>query len=298
MKRFIVITLLLVFCTFLFCQMKKDENIKVMTFNIRYGVAKDGPNSWENRQSILIDCLKKHQPDILGLQESLDFQIDSIQTAFPHWKKFGVGRYFNKELPDRPHASLGGESCKIFYDSTKFEIINDGTYWHSGTPNIPASQTWGNSLPRITTWGKIKSRKSGKILIVMNTHFHGGEPYVPNTTALMMQKWREIAGPIPTILMGDFNLGPASETHELFCGKTGNADERGNFIDCWQKLGKSEENAGTGHGYSGMKSQKRIDWILVTPNFDVENMEIIYDNENGRYPSDHYPVRADLRYFW
>ncbi len=296
MKRFFMIALLSMLCSIQFCKTQSESNIKVMTFNIRYGVAKDGPNSWEFRQPLLIDCLKKYQPDIFGLQEAMDFQVDSIQAAFPQWKHIGVGRYYNVEVPDRPQESMGGESCQIFYNSTKFKIIDSGTFWHSDTPDVPASRTWGNYLPRITTWGKFKSNTNNKTFVVMNTHFHSGEPYVSNTTALMMRKWREIAGQTPTILMGDFNMGPNSETHELFCGKTGNADDRGNFVDCWQKLGNSEENAGTGHSFTGKKSQKRIDWILVTPDFNVNDIEIIYDNENGRYPSDHFPVQAELKY--
>ena len=298
MKRVFVISLFLMLSTILFCKMKSNENIRIMTFNIRYGTAQDGPDSWEHRQSILIDCLKKYNPDIVSLQEAVDFQVDSIKSAFPHWKSIGVGRYYNVFVPDRPQESMSGESCKILYDSTKFEIVNDGTYWHSDTPNVPGSKTWGNYLPRITTWGIFKLRNKNKRFVVMNTHFHGGEPYVPNTTALMMRKWREIAGTIPTILTGDFNLAPTSETHDLFCGKSGEPDDRGNFIDCWQKCGKSEENAGTGHSFTGTKSQNRIDWILATPDFDVNNIDIIYDNENGRYPSDHYPVYADLQYLW
>ena len=93
MNRFSGITFLLMLSTILFCKMQSDEHIRIMTFNIRYGVAQDGPNSWEYRQSILIDCLKKHKPDILALQESMDFQVDSIKLAFPQWKSIGVGRY-------------------------------------------------------------------------------------------------------------------------------------------------------------------------------------------------------------
>ena len=114
----------------------------------------------------------------------------------------------------------------------------------------------------------------------------------------MVKKWHEIAGQFPTILLGDFSLDPSSYTHELFCENTGAEGDRGNFIDCWQRLGKSEENVGTGHSYTGSKSQYSIDWTLMTPDFDVENIEIIYDNENGMYPRDYYPVFAELKYFW
>ncbi|MBN2012031.1 hypothetical protein JW960_22070 [candidate division KSB1 bacterium] len=39
-----------------------------------------------------------------------------------------------------------------------------------------------------------------------------------------MIKKREIAGSLPSIFMGNFNLTPESDAHELFCGKTGAAD--------------------------------------------------------------------------
>jgi len=276
------------------CTKMQTSSLKIMTFNIRYGTATDGENSWEYRNNLLIDCLKKHQPDILGTQEALPFQIDTIKAAFPHWKAFGVGRYHTVNIPDRPHESMSGESCDILYDSTKFEVIEKGTYWHSDTPDIRASITWGNGLPRITTWGLFQDKRTDMQFIVMNTHFHWDEPYVSNTAKLIMQKWREIADDKPTILMGDFNLDPTSDAHELFCGKTGSPDIRGNFIDCWQALCKPEQNVGTGHSFTGSKSQNRIDWILITQEFDAKSIKIIYDNQDGQYPSDHYPVLAEL----
>ena len=294
--KWILISILLFIGSFIMsCHNENSETLKVMTFNIRYGTANDDTNSWENRKTILIDCLKKYQPDILGTQESLNFQIDFIKAAFPKWQVFGVGRYHNVFEPDRPHESMDGESCKILYDTTKFELVSKGTYWHSDTPDVAGSRSWGNDLPRITTWGLFRIKKNDQQFVIMNTHFHWDEPYVTNTSHLIMRKWREIADTKPTILMGDFNLEPTSATHQLFCGKTGSKDISGNFKDCWQLLGKSEENAGTGHGFNGSKSRERIDWILVTPQFDVKSINIIYDNDNGRYPSDHYPVLAELQ---
>jgi endonuclease/exonuclease/phosphatase family metal-dependent hydrolase len=294
MKRGFIYIFLLTLGSHIHCDMERLQTFKVMTFNIRYGTAKDSLNSWQYRRSILIDCLKQHKPDILATQESMDFQIEFIKAAFPHWKVFGVGRYHGVTEPDRPHESMRGESCKIMYDSTKFEIVKKGTYWHSDTPDVPASKTWGNGLPRITTWGILRIMNNDQQFVVMNTHFHWGEPYVSNTANLIIHKWCEIAGTRPTILLGDFNLEPTSETHDLFCGKSGIDDTQSGFIDCWQALSKVESNAGTGHGFEGSKSRGRIDWILVTPEFKVRDIEIIYDNDNGQYPSDHYPVLAEI----
>lgn len=270
-----------------------------MTFNILYNSHKvfTGDTAWERRLPILINCLKKHTPDILGTQESFEFQTAAIAKEFPLWEAFGKGRYYNVQAvePRRPYEDLGGESCRILFDKSKFVLLDQGTFWHSDYPDSAGSRTWANELPRIVTWGKFQIKNSSKMFVVMNTHFHWGEPYVENTARLIMRKWREIAGNLPTILMGDFNLDPTSETHKLFCGETGATDIRGNFIDCWQALKKAETDAGTSNDFNGTKSKSRIDWILVTPEFKVNTIDTIYDNENGVYPSDHYPVVATMR---
>lgn len=297
MKCQLSILVILILSGVFSCRKTDESATKIMTFNIRYGTAADGENAWEHRKILLIDCLKKYQPDILGVQEAHDYQVDVIKTAFPNYQAFGVGRYQNVEVPDRPQESMKGESCTILYDTTKFKLIEQGTFWHSDTPNLAASISWGNIYPRITTWGILaKHHKNAKPFLVMNTHFSGRESYVSNTASLNMRKRREIAGSMPAIFMGDFNLAPASDAHQLFCGKAGPADIRGNFIDGWEALHKSEQDAGTGHSYTGSKSQARIDWILSTPEFVVDDIDIIYDHVNGLYPSDHYPVLAELKF--
>ena len=285
---------LITFCIFCFCSQPKQE-LKIMTFNIRYGTAEDGENSWENRKSILIETLKKYQPNILGTQESLDFQIEEIHSAFPDWKVFGMGRYHGIELPERPHESMSGESCRIFYDSTKLILVKEGTFWHSNTPEVAGSMTWGNTLPRITTWGMFQIKKNKRKFVVINTHYHWDEPYVTNASNLIMHKWREIAGDLPVILMGDFNLPPTSETHQLFCKKSENNNYRKGFLDPWIELGKSEQDSGTYNDFIGDKSGDRIDWILVTPQFEMRDIQVIYDNIDKKFPSDHFPVLTILR---
>jgi len=289
------------FCAFLFlssnpaCAQKAMDNIAVMTFNVRYGTAKDSLNSWPYRKEIFINCIRDNRPDILCVQEALDFQIGSIQAAFPTMRSVGVGRYQGIAVPDRPHETMAGESCNILFDSTKFDLKDCETFWHSDTPEIPASMTWGNNMPRITTWGLFKDRASGLDFAVMNTHFHWNEPYVTNAAELNMRYWRKIAGTLPTIFTGDFNMSPDSPTHRLFCGQAGSPGLLGAFRDCWQLLGKSEVNAGTSSGFSGRKDKVRIDWILATEQFTPVEIQIIYYNEQGRYPSDHFPVRAGLK---
>ena len=58
-----------------------DLELRIMSFNIRYGSANDGDNHWKNRKEMVFDVLRDHKPDIVGLQEALDFQIAEIRKA-------------------------------------------------------------------------------------------------------------------------------------------------------------------------------------------------------------------------
>ncbi|MCU0644651.1 MAG: endonuclease/exonuclease/phosphatase family protein [bacterium] len=295
MKGQSVILSFIISAVLFFACSRSCEDIKIMTFNIRYGTADDGEDSWNFRKDFLIETLKKFPPDILGTQESLDFQIEEIKDAFPQWQAIGVGRYHGIELPDRPHESMSGESCRVLFDSTKFSLIEEGTFWHSDTPDVPGSMTWGNTLPRVTTWGILQTKNTRQKFAVMNTHYHWDEPYVSHASRLIIQKQNELAVNLPTILMGDFNLSPNSESHEFFCGKKNWDAVTGRFSDAWITAGKSEQDAGTYHGFKGDQSGDRIDWILVTPELQVKKIQIIHDNQGGRFPSDHFPVVATLR---
>lgn len=285
-------------CIVIFCVCAgsgKRDALRVMSFNIRYGTADDGANSWELRKASLLKVIETYHPDILGTQEALDFQIAAIRAAFPQYGVFGVGRYEGIELPDRPHESRGGESCRIFYDTTKLVLLDQGTFWHSDTPDIAGSMTWGNTLPRITTWGIFQSRETSQQWVVMNTHYHWDEPYVTNATKLNVQWQAAIASKLPTILMGDFNLSPASASHDFLCGKTNWDNLSSPFHDTWLAGGKSETNAGTYHGFKGDAGGDRIDWILATADFSVKDIRILHDRWQGHYPSDHFPVLAVLQ---
>ena len=43
--------------------------LKVMTFNIRYGTAKDGEDHWDKRKDFLVDVIRAEAPHVLGVQE-------------------------------------------------------------------------------------------------------------------------------------------------------------------------------------------------------------------------------------
>ena len=49
-------------------------------------------------------------------------------------------------------------------------------------------------------------------------------------------------------------------------------------------------------GFGGRTTGRRIDWILFAGTFTVLQHETITYNEEGRYPSDHFPVITVLEH--
>src|SRR4030042_4490462 len=89
-KAFLILSILVVLSS---CHISKSAvsneikadglELRVMSFNIRYGSADDGENRWEKRMEMVFDLLRSHHSDVVGLQEALRFQIDEIRKAVP-----------------------------------------------------------------------------------------------------------------------------------------------------------------------------------------------------------------------
>ncbi len=68
-------------------------NLKVISFNIRRGTAKDGKNHWKFRRKRVCELLNHYRPDVLGLQEALNFQISEISAMLPGYENVGIGNF-------------------------------------------------------------------------------------------------------------------------------------------------------------------------------------------------------------
>jgi endonuclease/exonuclease/phosphatase family metal-dependent hydrolase len=91
-------------------------------------------------------------------------------------------------------------------------------------------------------------------------------------------------------LLGDFNDFPGSKVHQTL------SKPFGPFNDSWQMMGKAEDqHSHTQHGFTGVATKGRIDWILVTSEFRILDVSVVRDHQAGRYPSDHFPLLVDLQ---
>ena len=253
---------------------QQNKELKVMTFNIRYGTADDGDNSWQFRKENVLKTINNFNPDLFGLQEALQLQIDELLKQMPGYSCLGVGRDDGK--------SAGEHSC-IFYLKDRFDVDSTGTFWFSETPNIVASKSWGNNITRICTLARLKDKPSGKTFYFFNVHLdHESQPSREKSTLLLMKRICEKT--LPVILTGDFNCGDDNPAIQTVI-KSG-------LIDTYRKLHIKQTNEGTYHSFKGDTTGDKIDFIFVSNDFDVNQSEIIRTNYEGKYPSDHFPVGA------
>ena len=294
------ITLLIVLCVA--CSMNiamgqeakptsKDDgslnNLKVMSFNIRYGRAKDGANHWNNRHALVIQAIEQSAPDLLGTQETLAFQAEYLRKHLPKYSHFGRGR---ESDPDK------GEQCAIFFRKDRFDKLKAGHFWLSPEPNKAGSRGWDAALPRMVTWVKLKDRQTENEVVWFNTHFdHRGAQARLESARLLARKVPEIAGDEYFIITGDFNASVQSKPYQALFGNSGNSTIT--IVDTFKQVVKNNnEPQGTFNGFKGTSSGARIDWIAASPKFSVERAGIDKFQVNGQYPSDHFPVTATLQF--
>ncbi|HZB26000.1 MAG TPA: endonuclease/exonuclease/phosphatase family protein [Vicinamibacterales bacterium] len=256
------------------------EPLAVMSFNIRYGTAKDGENEWTRRRTQLFDLLREQDADIVGLQEALDFQIDEIVAAVPGYATIGVGR---------DDGRARGEFAAILFRKSRFRVAEAGTFWLSDTPAVPGSKTWGNNITRICTWARLIDG-DGRGFFVYNVHLdHQSQPSRERSTQLLRERIdaRAVAQE-PVLVTGDFNVGESNPALATLIGP---------FVDTYRVVRPQEKTVGTFSGFKfGNVEGEKIDYILVQPGTEVMHADILRTARDGRYPSDHFPVVARVRF--
>lgn len=253
-------------------------SVSVMSYNMRYGTAKDGDNHWDIRKIATPAMLKDLSPDLIGTQECLDFQAEYILNECPEYEGYGIGR----------EEGFTGERTEIFWKKDKFEFLDKGTFWLSETPTMP-SIAWNAGNIRTATWVILRLKKGGQEFLFVNTHLdHISSLARENGLAMIEQRIDSLAAGRPVILTGDFNIPDDDKTildlNERMCNARLSAWQKGPDVGTFNDFGRNKEREVIDYiYYQGFRRCKR---------FSVINK--IY--KNIPYISDHYPVIAELRF--
>ncbi|MRI00047.1 endonuclease/exonuclease/phosphatase [Kriegella sp. EG-1] len=252
-----------------------------MSYNIKYDNVSDTVNNWNNRKEAMISLVKHYEASFIGMQEVLHRQLTYLDSSLTDYEYIGVGRDDGKTK---------GEYSPILYNSLKYKVIENNTFWLSKTPN-KISKGWDASLERICTYGLFEDLETGKRLYVFNTHFdHRGKEARVKSAELIYQKITEAnKEELPVILMGDLNLPPESNPIQFLQSKL--VDGKNHTIKAF--YGPSGTFSGFNHD---RKLDHRIDYIFGK-NLEFYTYIHIDDRmENNKHISDHLPILASFKF--
>jgi endonuclease/exonuclease/phosphatase family metal-dependent hydrolase len=246
-----------------------SEQLRVASFNIRTSRGRDGRNSWRRRRDICLAAIGGFSADIVGLQEVRPDQLADLRRAFPAAAIVGVGR----------DANGGGEHASVLAPPGPWVVEASETRWLSPTPTRPGSRGWDAGLARVVTL--VRFRRGATRLGVANTHFdHKGQVARERSAGLIVE-WLSQERDLPWVVLGDLNHVPGSPPLRLL------ADA--GFTDALPMAA-----GGTEHAFTGATDRTRIDYVLTGPGVQVSAAWISHNRPEGRLPSDHWPVLADL----
>lgn len=259
--------------------------LKAMTFNIRTKTMIDGFNGWTYRKNMVVDTIKDHAADVVGLQEVRYSQLSHLQQALPQYNRYGVGRSNGRQ---------SGESCPIFFRKDRYAMTESGTFWFSRTPDQPGSKSWGAMFPRICTWVHLVDKTTGTGLYVYNVHMDNlSQNSRKNSVRILAERIDTRKKKDPFIVMGDFNM-EANNPAMVYLRNVTNQTPYPRMRDAWASVHFREPETGTRHGFRGSFSGPKIDHVSLCESLIPLDVEIDRRSYDGRYPSDHFPVVAKI----
>ena len=259
--------------------------LSVISFNIRYNNPADGVNAWKNRKQMVTEFLNKIQPEIIGMQEVLYNQLMDIKNALPGYGWTGVGRDDGMEK---------GEYAPVFYNKEKLQLVRNGHFWLSETPEKTGSKSWGAHLPRIVTWVRLKDKASGKKIFFFNTHFsHVSDSARNGSARLLVKMINKIAGDTTVILTGDLNFTSESEGYKIIVTKENTTE----LVDA-MFVSENPHFGGfsTFNGFGKTSVKRKIDFIFTGGGLKVKKHGIYEIMEQDIFISDHWPVYARIEW--
>lgn len=257
---------------------KSEESTRVMSFNVR--CASDPEGSITNRSKIVTAIVDQYAPDSFGVQE-----------ATPRWILI-----LNKELGDK-YARVGvardlygpwTEYNCIYYLKDKYNLIDSGTFWLSETPEKKYSVSFDSKCRRIATWAILEDKETGEKYTHINTHLdHVLESTRVSQCEVLLSEMSKLQAQGTVVCTGDFNT-------------YNDGDVYASMLEATDDVALTAKNADSGitfHSYGSKadEGQGPIDFIFLTKGTEAETYKIIRNTVKDMYPSDHYPIIADIK---
>lgn len=172
----------------------------------------DSSHYWSARKSGIYSFFNTQSPDIIGTQECEYRQRVNILDNTSGYAAYGLGGEYGKESS----GSTGylwnkkdyntDSSCAIFYKTSKFDVLDYGTFWLSANP-----ASVGSDDGHCCSWIKFRWKENGYEFYFFNTHFtahYTDEAYAARLAeaSILYDQIEAINSEhLPIIITGDFN---------------------------------------------------------------------------------------------
>ena len=170
-----------------------------------------------------------------------------------------------------------------------FSKVDSGSFWLSLTPDVPSIHPEAEYL-RLCLWTVVRDRK-GHDFLVIDTHLDNiSEIARFEGMKVILERLADKIAALPVLLMGDLNAEAVERVHESLQTIFVNAKEQ-----------NEKGHYGPRGSYQNFDYQlpwnqlEEIDYIY-TKGFRIIKTGCLTDSCDGRFPSDHFPLEADLRF--
>jgi len=189
-----------------------SQNVKHAGYTA-YGEKGDGTgNNIYNRLRRFKTLVLTHDPDIIFFNEAKE-------TAKRFFNEDGhMSQTYNYVWQDR-HSTLAGHimSEPVLWKTSKFETLETGHFWISPTPNNEGPGFSGQAGADVSTWVKLKVKKTGEIVYAYCLHtYHGADNRDACVGALKLyyQRFKQMEKGAYAFVGGDYNTRYRSSVYE------------------------------------------------------------------------------------
>ena len=305
-------------------------DLRLLTYNIRYATTSPGTGEqpWSARRprmhaQLVHETAGRAGSSLLCMQEVLRSQLMDLlsdlsspttsTSAASDWAHIGVGR------DDGVNA---GEFSPILYQTTAWTVERSRTFWLSPTPDVAGSKGWDAALPRIATAARLRHVVTGKLVVLVCTHFdNAGQRAREESARLLVRLAGQVAGgvgledvdfgsgsgsgrstagqaaagAVPVFVAGDLNSTPDNAAYKSFVAAGAMRDAK-DLVPARRRYGNSKTYTAF---TTSTSDDSLLDHVFVKNETGIEfaSYAVLPNrfDDDPVFISDHRPVVVDVR---
>jgi len=264
-----------------------EQVLRVATYNVHYirlnkKTGKWGTDHWEQRKQPLDAVFKSLNADIVAFQEMESFSRGSQDNN-------NLTRsWLTANNPEFSVAAIGPwrsfpSTQPMFFRHDRLEVLDQGWFFFSETPDEIYSHTFNGSYPAFASWVQFQDIASSRAFYVINVHLDfSSRENRQRSVALTVERvkpWIDQGQVV--LLLGDLNARLGSTLHKSLQAAGFNF---------------APITGSTYHFNRGINLFGAIDHIAHTSNIKRAGDPVVVREKYGRtWATDHYPVVVDFQ---